>query len=76
MKNSLEHNRSFRLSQFYYAIAKHCLETGYKFPEIKDLNVLHTCDKDVKVNLLESLEIVSYSRKRNITVLNEGMTFP
>lgn len=49
----LIHCKSFRPNKFHSVIVQHCLKTGHSLSEIKDLKVLHVCNKRVKLNVLE-----------------------
>ena len=65
-----EHERSFRLNRSDSTFANHLLEQNHSFPPIQDIKILDQCDKGLKLNYFESIEIFKHNNC-NCNLLND-----
>lgn len=66
-----EHLRSFRLNKNDSTFSNHILESNHTFPNLENINILHTHEKSRKLNLLESIEIYKSNIIQDNHLLND-----
>lgn len=51
--------------------AKHLLDSGHTLTDNHNLEIIHNCNKGLRLNVLEKLEITRYENNGTVTLLNE-----
>ncbi|CAH2094625.1 unnamed protein product [Euphydryas editha] len=51
--------------------AKHLLDSGHKLSSDHSYKILHTCDKGLRLSMLEQLEIIKHNNNNQFKLLNE-----
>lgn len=65
-----EHNACYRLKKRTSNFANHFLDTDHTFPDINNLQILHTGNKGRKLDILENIEIYKHKNDPNRNLLN------